>query len=48
MQMGGTVGRLIGDWLRRLMPEPWTLIAAGGLYEELYRMQVSSFTAEAG
>jgi len=24
------------------------LIAAGGLYEELYRMQVSSLTAEAG
>ena len=27
--MGGTVGRLIGDGLRRLTPEPWTLIAAG-------------------
>ena len=29
VQMGGTVGRLIGDALRRWMPEPWTLIAAG-------------------
>lgn len=29
VQMGGTIGRLIGDGLRRLVPEPWTLIAAG-------------------
>ncbi len=29
VQMGGTVGRLIGDRLRRIVPEPWTLIAAG-------------------
>jgi chloride channel protein, CIC family len=29
VQMGGTVGRLISDALRRVMPEPWTLIAAG-------------------
>jgi CIC family chloride channel protein len=29
VQMGGTVGRFGGDWLRRFVPEPWTLIAAG-------------------
>jgi CIC family chloride channel protein len=29
VQMGGTVGRLVGDVLRRMIPEPWTLIAAG-------------------
>jgi CIC family chloride channel protein len=29
VQMGGTVGRLTGDLLRRYVPEPWTLIAAG-------------------
>lgn len=29
VQMGGTIGRLIGDGLRRIVPEPWTLIAAG-------------------
>jgi CIC family chloride channel protein len=29
VQMGGTIGRLLGDFLRRLVPEPWTLIAAG-------------------
>ena len=27
--MGGTIGRLIGDGLKRIVPEPWTLIAAG-------------------
>jgi len=29
VQMGGTVGRLISDRLRRFVPEPWTLTAAG-------------------
>ncbi|HEX4055528.1 MAG TPA: H(+)/Cl(-) exchange transporter ClcA [Tepidisphaeraceae bacterium] len=29
VQMGGTIGRIVGDWLRRIIPEPWTLIAAG-------------------
>jgi CIC family chloride channel protein len=29
VQMGGTVGRLVGDALKRYVPEPWTLIAAG-------------------
>jgi CIC family chloride channel protein len=29
VQMGGTVGRLVGDVLRRMVSEPWTLIAAG-------------------
>lgn len=29
VQMGGTIGRFIGDGLRRIVPEPWTLIAAG-------------------
>ncbi len=29
VQMGGTVGRLLGDFLRRFVSEPWTLIAAG-------------------
>ena len=29
VQMGGTIGRLVGDALRRFVPEPWTLIAAG-------------------
>ncbi len=29
VQMGGTVGRLTGDLLRKYVPEPWTLIAAG-------------------
>lgn len=29
VQMGGTIGRLISDALRSLIPEPWTLIAAG-------------------
>jgi CIC family chloride channel protein len=29
VQMGGTIGRLAGDAMRRLVPEPWTLIAAG-------------------
>jgi CIC family chloride channel protein len=29
VQMGGTVGRLVNDLLRRLVQEPWTLIAAG-------------------
>jgi CIC family chloride channel protein len=29
VQMGGTIGRIIGDWLKRWLPEPWTLIAAG-------------------
>jgi CIC family chloride channel protein len=29
VQMGGIVGRLLGDWLRRFVAEPWTLIAAG-------------------
>jgi len=29
VQMGGTIGRLISDALKRFLPEPWTLIAAG-------------------
>lgn len=29
VQMGGTIGRLVSDMLRRFIPEPWTLIAAG-------------------
>jgi CIC family chloride channel protein len=29
VQMGGTVGRLVSDFLRRFVSEPWTLIAAG-------------------
>jgi CIC family chloride channel protein len=29
VQMGGTIGRFAGDWLGRIVPEPWTLIAAG-------------------
>jgi CIC family chloride channel protein len=29
VQMGGTIGRLTSDALRRWLPEPWTLIAAG-------------------
>jgi CIC family chloride channel protein len=29
VQMGGTVGRIISDWLGRFLAEPWTLIAAG-------------------
>ena len=29
VQMGGTVGRLVSDWMRRYVREPWTLIAAG-------------------
>jgi len=29
VQMGGVVGRLVSDVLRRYVPEPWTLIAAG-------------------
>jgi CIC family chloride channel protein len=29
VQMGGTVGRLVSDALKRYLPEPWTLIAAG-------------------
>jgi CIC family chloride channel protein len=29
VQMGGTVGRLVSDALKRFLPEPWTLIAAG-------------------
>ncbi len=29
VQMGGTIGRLCGDLLKRFLPEPWTLIAAG-------------------
>ena len=27
--MGGTIGRLVADALKRFVPEPWTLIAAG-------------------
>jgi CIC family chloride channel protein len=30
VQMGGTLGRLVSDFLRRFVAEPWTLIAAGG------------------
>ena len=29
VQMGGTLGRLLGSRLGRFLPEPWTLIAAG-------------------
>lgn len=29
VQMGGTIGRLVSDALKRFLPEPWTLIAAG-------------------
>ncbi|MGD0462938.1 MAG: H(+)/Cl(-) exchange transporter ClcA [Tepidisphaeraceae bacterium] len=29
VQMGGTIGRLVSDHLRRFVSEPWTLIAAG-------------------
>lgn len=29
VQMGGTIGRLISDAMKRCVPEPWTLIAAG-------------------
>lgn len=29
VQMGGTIGRLVSDLTRRVVPEPWTLIAAG-------------------
>lgn len=29
VQMGGTIGRLVSDALKRYLPEPWTLIAAG-------------------
>jgi CIC family chloride channel protein len=29
VQMGGTIGRIVSDMLRRLVAEPWTLIAAG-------------------
>ena len=29
VQMGGTIGRITSDRLRRWLPEPWTLIAAG-------------------
>lgn len=29
VQMGGTIGRLASDAMRRWLPEPWTLIAAG-------------------
>jgi chloride channel protein, CIC family len=29
VQMGGTIGRLIGTAGKRIVPEPWTLIAAG-------------------
>ncbi len=29
VQMGGTIGRLVSDALRRFVSEPWTLIAAG-------------------
>jgi chloride channel protein, CIC family len=29
VQMGGTLGRLIGDGFKKILPEPWTLIAAG-------------------
>jgi CIC family chloride channel protein len=29
VQMGGTIGRVAGDTLKRWLPEPWTLIAAG-------------------
>jgi CIC family chloride channel protein len=29
VQMGGTIGRIVGDSLKRWLPEPWTMIAAG-------------------
>jgi CIC family chloride channel protein len=29
VQLGGTIGRLTSDALKRYLPEPWTLIAAG-------------------
>jgi chloride channel protein, CIC family len=29
VQMGGTIGRLVSDALKRYLSEPWTLIAAG-------------------
>ncbi|HEY1684676.1 MAG TPA: H(+)/Cl(-) exchange transporter ClcA [Tepidisphaeraceae bacterium] len=29
VQMGGTIGKVVGDTLRKMVPEPWTLIAAG-------------------
>jgi CIC family chloride channel protein len=29
VQMGGTVGRLTADGLKKIVPEPWTFIAAG-------------------
>ncbi len=29
VQMGGTIGRMVSDLTRRIVPEPWTLIAAG-------------------
>jgi chloride channel protein, CIC family len=29
VQMGGTVGRLVGDLLKKYFSEPWTIIAAG-------------------
>ena len=29
VQMGGTIGRLISDFLSKVVPEPWTFIAAG-------------------
>ncbi len=29
VQMAGTIGRLVSDGLKRFLPEPWTLIAAG-------------------
>jgi CIC family chloride channel protein len=29
VQMGGTIGRIVSDVLRRFVAEPWTLIAAG-------------------
>jgi CIC family chloride channel protein len=29
VQMGGTIGRYVSDALKRYLPEPWTLIAAG-------------------
>jgi chloride channel protein, CIC family len=29
VQMGGTIGRLVSDALKRFISEPWTLIAAG-------------------
>jgi CIC family chloride channel protein len=29
VQMGGTIGRLVSDALRKIVPDPWTLIAAG-------------------